>query len=91
MTEILTVTIEGPYFKDEESYLTNEGYPLGTTCWYYVVAAFGRIEFMCAKTEHEAWDKSIEYIQDRGNRNRMEWVEEKQKELELAELTVQKV
>lgn len=87
MTEILTAKIEGPYFKDKESYLTNEGYPLGTTCWYYIVTAFGRIEYACAKTEHEAWDKSIEYIQDRGNRNRMEWVEGKLKELEEVQKT----
>ena len=71
------VTIEGPFFKDEGSYLTNEGYPLGTTCYYYVVYAFGMTHYICADTEDEAWNKAITHVLLRGNRNRIEWLKQK--------------
>jgi hypothetical protein len=38
---------EGPIFKPENRYLTQEGYPLGTTCWYVRLEMDGNIEFVC--------------------------------------------
>jgi hypothetical protein len=44
----------GPLFKPENRYLTAEGYPLGTTCWYVVVEMEGRRLAICADTAPHA-------------------------------------
>lgn len=45
----------GPKFKPTTEYLTNEGYPLGTTCWYVlVVSPVGWRRFFCAPTAPHA-------------------------------------
>ncbi|MDF5718194.1 MAG: hypothetical protein PUP93_31090, partial [Rhizonema sp. NSF051] len=41
-------------FKPENEYLTNEGYPLGTTCWYIYFKAAGEKRFCCKDTPIEA-------------------------------------
>lgn len=38
---------EGPVFKPENRYLTEEGYPLGTTCWYVYVELNGLRKWFC--------------------------------------------
>lgn len=47
----MDVTIDGPRFKPENRYLTNEGYPLNTTCWYFdvYIPALGR-KVLCRDT-----------------------------------------
>jgi hypothetical protein len=40
----------GPLFKPEHRYLTEEGYPLGTTCWFVRVEDRGFIHHVCADT-----------------------------------------
>lgn len=44
----------GPIFKPEYEYLTTEGYPLSTTCWYVHVEFDGKRKFICADTPQEA-------------------------------------
>lgn len=39
---------DGPLFKSRAGYLTNEGYPLGTECWYVVVQWDGHRKHVCA-------------------------------------------
>lgn len=34
-------------FKSENEYLTTEGWPLGTTCWYVFVQTVNRRVFIC--------------------------------------------
>jgi hypothetical protein len=45
----------GPLYKPNTNYLTNEGYPLGTVCWYVIVQSdnIGR-HAVCAETAPEA-------------------------------------
>jgi hypothetical protein len=50
-------------FKDENHYLTAEGYPLGTTCWYYRAEVNGFIQRCCAETKNEAWRITIQFVQ----------------------------
>lgn len=38
---------DGPRFKPETRYLTQEGFPLGTECWYVMIEVDGRREFVC--------------------------------------------
>lgn len=45
---------QGPLFKPEHRYLTQEGYPLGTTCWYVIIEIDGRRDFVCASTPEHA-------------------------------------
>lgn len=45
---------QGPQFKPSHHYLTNEGYPLGTTCWYVYLCVDHRCRFVCAATPQEA-------------------------------------
>jgi hypothetical protein len=45
---------EGPIFKPEDKYLTAEGYPLGTTCWYIRLENAGRRHIICAPTAPHA-------------------------------------
>lgn len=44
----------GPLFKPEHHYLTSEGYPLGTTCWYILLECNGIHYTVCAKTPQNA-------------------------------------
>jgi hypothetical protein len=41
---------QGPLFKPEHHYLTREGYPLGTTCWFVRIECDGYIKNVCADT-----------------------------------------
>ena len=41
---------EGPLFKPEHNYLTAEGYPLGTTCWYVRLENEGERHWVCAES-----------------------------------------
>jgi hypothetical protein len=41
---------QGPLFKPEHHYLTREGYPLGTTCWFVRIEHDGYIKGVCADT-----------------------------------------
>ena len=50
--------ISGPFFKDESHYLTAEGYPLGTTCWWYLVELAGRRMVFAADEAQDAWRKA---------------------------------
>jgi hypothetical protein len=47
--ENLESSIVGPYEKPDSHYLTNEGWPLGTTCHYFVVRENGMRLFVCGK------------------------------------------
>lgn len=46
-------------FKPENHYLTSDGYPLGTTCWFVVVCACGFRRNYCADTPQEAVENAI--------------------------------
>ena len=41
-------------FKTKDKYLTTEGWPLGTECWYVFVQTAGRRVFICRSTLNEA-------------------------------------
>lgn len=41
---------EGPLFKPAHRYLTNEGWPLGTECWYVRLDVSGWHVMVCAET-----------------------------------------
>lgn len=57
----------GPFFKSENHYLTQEGYPLGTTCWYVRVELNGLITNCCADNPRDAIKKALTHArqQDR--------------------------
>ena len=40
----------GPLYKPSHHYLTHEGYPLGTVCWYVHAERFGWRRSICADT-----------------------------------------
>lgn len=44
----------GPIFKPENNYMTSDGYPLGTTCWYVRITIDGRFRKAFGKTFREA-------------------------------------
>ena len=44
------ITISGPYFKGPDKYLTNDGFPLGTTCWWSRVELDGHAVNVCEDT-----------------------------------------
>jgi hypothetical protein len=44
----------GPLYKPVQTYLTHEGYPLGTVCWYVGLEAAGMIQYIAADTAPEA-------------------------------------
>lgn len=52
----------GPLYKPENQYLTNEGYPLGTTCWYVMVIKDGERKFICADTAPMAICKAALWV-----------------------------
>jgi hypothetical protein len=41
-------------FKPETQYLTAEGYPLGTTCWYVIAEVNGARKYCCGDTPGDA-------------------------------------
>lgn len=58
----LDFKINGPHFKDEEHYLTLEGYPLGTTCYYYSLEMCGDRYLVCGDTEIKALIETMKKI-----------------------------
>jgi hypothetical protein len=58
------IEITGPFFKPKDHYLTNEGYPLGTTCWYFIVWSNGLRKLCCGITEENAWEESLKFLQE---------------------------
>lgn len=52
----------GPNFKPVNKYLTSEGYPLGTTCWYVAITYRGYHENICADTMQDAVIKAHNWI-----------------------------
>jgi len=54
--------IKGPFFKDTHHYLTAEGYPLGTECYYYYVYFNGLVRYCCGDTIEKAWEKTIKTL-----------------------------
>jgi len=53
-------------FKTDEQYLTNQGYPLGTTCWYVRTEVNGLIKLHCAETREGAVQKAVQHLIDEG-------------------------
>jgi hypothetical protein len=49
-------------FKTPDRYLTHEGYPLGTVCWYVYVVAHGLRKFICAERPEEAIMAAAEHV-----------------------------
>lgn len=49
-------------FKPSDYYLTSDGYPLGTTCWYVVLIKDGRRRMICAPTAPLAICMTVLYI-----------------------------
>ncbi len=47
------------HFKPENRYLTSEGFPLGTTCWYIRCTACGKTSNYCADPAEEAIEIAI--------------------------------
>jgi len=45
---------QGPIFKPSHDYLTSEGFPLGTTCWYVYIEKAGYREWVCADSAPRA-------------------------------------
>jgi hypothetical protein len=56
----------GPKFKPEHHYLTHEGYPLGTVCWYVSTEWQGERKWHCAETAAEAVRLATDYLTERG-------------------------
>lgn len=49
-----------PQWKAADEYMAEEGYPLGTTCWYVIVEYGGRRELVCRDTFLDAvWDAHL--------------------------------
>lgn len=61
--DLLMYEWEGPRWKPSNRYMTHEGYPLDTTCWYVTVRLpYSLIKKVCADTWMEAAWKAHEYI-----------------------------
>lgn len=45
---------DGPRYKPSHHYLTQEGYPLNTVCWYVVLSVNDYRQFVCADTAPRA-------------------------------------
>lgn len=52
----------GPLYKPKTQYLTTEGFPLDTTCWYVDVINNGRRAFICADTPALAICRAILFV-----------------------------
>lgn len=66
-------------FKDVEHYLTAEGYPLGTTCWYVSVEAGGWRDTCCADWPWEALRIAADFLEAVGNGQYDKWKEQESK------------
>lgn len=57
----------GPIFKGENSYMTNEGFPIDTTCWYVTIEWGFRVH-ICEPTfkeaVHRAHDEILKVLAD---------------------------
>lgn len=58
--------IRGPRFKPKDKYLTNQGYPLGTTCWYYIVEYSGWRKIICGDTVSAAAIRVVRWLREKG-------------------------
>ena len=58
--------IAGPVFKPETQYLTSQGYPLGTTCWFFEVKINFRCEIICGDTIDSAWAAVVAHLHAEG-------------------------
>ena len=54
--------IFGPHYKPETQYLTSEGYPLGTTCWYFEVKISHCRKLICGDTLEAAWEAAVAHV-----------------------------
>ena len=50
-------------FKDEDSYFTTEGYPLGTGCWYVRAECDGFIKYCCGDTPSQALRVAADFLE----------------------------
>jgi hypothetical protein len=50
------------HFKGPDQYLTNEGYPAGTVCWYVLLEADGLRLFVCADDPATALERAGEKL-----------------------------
>ena len=69
---------DGPHFKPKDRYLTNEGYPIGTTCWYVRIEMHGYTTKCCRDTKLECLIAAIMFIQ-RDKDEKREWLAWEQK------------
>lgn len=58
--------IAGPVFKPATQYLTSQGYPLGTTCWFFEVKINFRCEIICGDTIDSAWAAVVAHLHAEG-------------------------
>lgn len=54
--------LEGPGYKGSDQYLTAEGFPLGTTCYYWHIDGHGWREVVAASTLAGAWQAATAWI-----------------------------
>jgi hypothetical protein len=59
----MRISVSGPHFKDAGRYLTHEGYPLGTTCWYVRLEIDGLIRLCCADSREDAVEAARRVLQ----------------------------
>lgn len=59
--------IKGPKFKDTDKYLTNQGYPLGTTCFYYIIEFNGWRKVICGDTIGQAAINVIRWLKKKSH------------------------
>lgn len=53
---------DGPIYKSERAYLTHEGWPLGSICWYVALDLSGYRLFICAHTPQEAVERAAAIV-----------------------------
>lgn len=58
--------IAGPVFKPATQYLTSQGYPLGTTCWFFEVKINFCCEIICGDTIDSAWAAVVAHLHAEG-------------------------
>jgi hypothetical protein len=58
--------IAGPVFKPATQYLTSQGYPLGTTCWFFEVRINFCCEIICGDTIDSAWAAVVAHLHAEG-------------------------
>lgn len=60
------VVVSALRFKDKDHYLTNDGYPLGTECYYVVAEYDGLSQWCCGDKPQDALRKAIESLDSEG-------------------------